>query len=282
MQTYQLSSEKPILGILLTLVTSLLSCAILSFLYSLLIYYIPFIYVLFILTLGFGFVLGFLIALGAQYGHVRDAKFVALCGIVFGIVGVYASWAVWLSYSGSALIWHPLDIIEIIPEIAYEGVWKIGSFKPTGILLYGVWGLEALMIVVTSWLGAMGTYADAAYCEHCRAWIKLDDTYKIDLENIDTHHERHKIEKLDFESLKKLKKYQKSNASDAVPPPMTQLNLKKCSSCANLCLMDITEITFSVQKQGSSSEIESSDNSIITNAVISNSRYSDLKSNWTA
>lgn len=275
---YKLSKEKPIGGIILTFITGLFASFILGILYALLITSISYNYFHFILAVTLGVTLGRLIARSAKLGHVRDENLIQLFGCLLGIAGVYFSWVFWEFFLDSNLIWNPIDIFFV----AQKHNVKIDNYVLSQNLTYGMWIVEAVIIFVSSYLSVVISYSNSVYCEHCESWIDSDEEKQFYLEEMNTHNEEKKIEKLDFESLKRLKKYvtpidEFVVKSTVIPPTLSLLVLKKCKTCSSLCLLDLSEVSFSLKKiHKVGTKIVPKHKSIITNAVISHSQYSDL------
>ena len=133
--------------------------AVLAAVYAALVLYIPFAgLITFVLSIGFGVLLGLAIAATLRWAKVRHE------GVAFFSVGrrrrgasFYVSWAVWTYASappvrsGSAP--HRASRCSrtcyggVLGEINTVGAWSVSGFTPTGAALWVLWGAEALLIL---------------------------------------------------------------------------------------------------------------------------------------
>ncbi|MGJ8678310.1 MAG: CRISPR-associated protein Cas5 [Akkermansiaceae bacterium] len=161
-----------LLGILAVLVVSPIAAG----LYALAIFYCPFIYINFFLTLGLGFVVGGAVGKGVYIGKMRNPKVAGIMGILSGLFAVYAQWSVWIFIATGFTVLPilPQDILYVIQMIAEEGAWEIFGMAPTGIMLYLIWLIEAVAIVIISTLTAT-SISDGIFCEVCDRWVGEDE-----------------------------------------------------------------------------------------------------------
>ena len=142
-----------------------------STIYVYLIYYVPFIYANLLITIGCGALLGFLVALAANFGKVRNPLLVLVTTFVAVCALLYVSWAVYIPviFAGDILTFgerfivafelllRPAEILAWALIINEVGVWTIGEGgEPIrGILLSLLWVVEFLLIaglaLATSW-----------------------------------------------------------------------------------------------------------------------------------
>jgi len=169
---YRLSGKfSPLAPALMLVATG--AAAVIGCLYSVISYFIPFVYLNFLLALGCGLAVG-----GAGYwtvraGKVRNSLLAIVAGVVLGLIGLYASWSAWvLALSGwEVLILSPTTMIEVLKIMAADGVWSAFGGTPTGWVLYVIWTVEALMIVGGSTLLSLGGCLASPFCEKCDQWI---------------------------------------------------------------------------------------------------------------
>ena len=95
-----------------------------------------------------------------------------------GLLAVYVSWVGWiLAMSKQQLLtFAPGEILSVIAEAAEEGVWSISGSTPTGVLLYLVWIVEALLIIGATAGVAMAIVSSAVFCEPCDRWLDTFET----------------------------------------------------------------------------------------------------------
>ncbi|MEO2016688.1 MAG: hypothetical protein ABGZ53_20215 [Fuerstiella sp.] len=177
-ETYQHSGRVGSVGIPLMVVIGGISAIVLAILYTYILAWIPFIYVSFLATGGFGAVLGLIAGWSARAGKVRNPLLVSAFGGVAGMLGLYVAWA----FDGIArfgaedfpgILLSPEDLMNYITFFYNEGFWSIGrggGAMVSGIPLALIWIVEAAMIVGASWMLAGGFTASHPYCESCNRW----------------------------------------------------------------------------------------------------------------
>ena len=89
---YSHSGKFGIHGPMLAIAAGVIVAYPLGFAYAYLIKWIPFIYLNFLITAGYGFLFGFMTSLLMKFGKVRNGVIALLCGIVVGLLGLYGSW----------------------------------------------------------------------------------------------------------------------------------------------------------------------------------------------
>src|SRR5262249_20285307 len=68
---------------------------------------------------------------------------------------------------------NPSFLLAFILRLNEVGHWKIGGDKPTGLVLWILWAVEAAVIVGAAAIGASSTMEDEPYCETCNTWCKV-------------------------------------------------------------------------------------------------------------
>lgn len=168
---------------------------LLGLIYTYCIWYIPFIYINFFITAGFGFLVGFFInTIAIAKGKVRNTGIALVLGLLGGLIALYFHWAVWIdlvinageSYGNSrigvtvsnikifqvfSLVTQPEALFGIIGEVNKQGTWGIGGSAFNGTPLSIVWGIELLIVVVIS---VVVSYirAKQPFCEVGNSWFK--------------------------------------------------------------------------------------------------------------
>lgn len=173
----------------------LLAAPVLGLVYSYAIWYIPIIYVNFLIAAGFGIAIG----MGINYavvgvGKVRNAGIAALFGVIAGVVALYFHWAIWLdlvlnageSYGTSrigitvsnisileslSLALDPAAMIELIGAVNEVGTWGFKSVPVSGLFLTVIWVVEALIILGIPVFMAFGR-AQKPFCEISNSWAR--------------------------------------------------------------------------------------------------------------
>ncbi len=176
------------------ILSALIIFPILALIYTYLIWYIPFIYINFFITAGFGFAVGITISqLAIKIGKVRNTKIALLFGLLGGAIALYFSWAIWVdlvinageSYGNSrigitssnskisqilGLALQPNLLFELISEINETGTWGLRSSTVSGIFLTIIWVIELLIVLVIS-IFTPYIRAKIPFCELDNKWF---------------------------------------------------------------------------------------------------------------
>ncbi len=209
METYYRPSGKfnP-LSILIFVGLCLTAFPLLGLIYAYAIWYIPFIYINFLIAAGFGFIIGLLINfLVVRKGKVRNTALAITFGVLGGLIGLYFHWAVWVdlvinageSYGTSrigitssnikilevfSLAADPGALFALIGEINEFGTWGIRSATVSGTFLTIIWIVELLIVTVVSTLVPMGG-SGAPFCEVNNKWFEEKELPPLSLvENV--------------------------------------------------------------------------------------------------
>jgi hypothetical protein len=185
---YQESGRMNVLAVFGSLLVASIGIAVMGGIYTYAIHLIPFIYINFFLTCGFGFGIGFLIGQAAKFGKVRS-QFKAVClAVIGGAVGLYASWAMHIGVTFGAAgvstgpVFDPVSLWESIKFLNAEGSWGLGETVAKGWVLAIVWVTEAAIIVGVASVTCMG-FVGEIFCERCDQWAS-DPINTPDLEKV--------------------------------------------------------------------------------------------------
>ncbi len=267
-QYYKHSGIVNPIGLFLIPIIGIPCGVILSCIYSYAIFYIPFIYLNFFITLFFGIFLGFILRKIAIIGKVRNTSLLMITGLIVGSIALYCSWITWI-YAFTEHAYYtvdPSDMWLVISKTAELGAWTIFGWTPTGWALYLIWGIEALMIVgVTSILAS----TIPPYCENCKQWLTNEielppisaisdiDSIKIDLENGSIH------------SLLSIGLAEQSSATYAT------ITIVQCD-CLETNLLTIKTLTTEIDDGKEKTE----ETVVINEIIITQSDFEKLKDNW--
>jgi len=151
---YQPSGRFSPLSFPILLVISLTVIPILSAIYAYLTFYIPFIYINFLITIGLGFGVSFCINfLVIRFGKVRNVPLSFIIGLIGGFFALYWQWVFWVHIfiEGEIellqLAINPLGMIDIIVEINNIGPWEMFGTRLSGIFLWIIWLIETIIII---------------------------------------------------------------------------------------------------------------------------------------
>jgi hypothetical protein len=185
---YRLSGKVPGLALVLMLVFGAATGLVLGPIYSVAVYYIPIIYFNFLLSLGLGLAVAWVVVQGAKLGKARNPWVVAGLSGVGALAALYAGWVFWVSavVSWKFFIWRPDVLWQVMGRINEVGVWSIGhsysssgqsSSAVSGLLLSFVWVGEAAIIVGFAGYIGWKVASDLLFCESCGRWVTHKKTY---------------------------------------------------------------------------------------------------------
>lgn len=196
METYYQSSNKfsPLSFIYFT-VACIIAIPVLALIYSYAIWYIPFPYINFFITLGFGFGIGWVVQkLAIDLGKVRNSTLAFFLGFLGALIGLYFSWAVWVDLVINAgetygsnrigisvsnikfiqvleLAIQPGILFELMGQIMDVGVWGLRSATVNGWFLGAIWVIEALIVLVIGTIIPPGKSGEP-FCELNKKWFE--------------------------------------------------------------------------------------------------------------
>jgi hypothetical protein len=227
-----------------------------AYLYAYLIVYIPIAgYITFILSAGFGFLLGFAAYFVLRGGKVRSATKAFIYGSLLTVFGFYVHWAVWcaailargdVDVSALGLVLNPAALMEVITTVNGVGAWSMHGVTPSGAMLWVLWVIEAGLIFVPALIMAVST-ASQPFCERCEVWCQdHDNLAQLDAKDPDSA--KTLAEQKDFTRLAAL--------GAAAPDAQARLrvDLTTCPSCTNMTTLSIHTIVRKVDEKGKESE----------------------------
>ena len=154
--------------------------ALAATLYSYITLYLPIIgYVTVLLTAGLGFLIGSLSTLVLHRSKARSRLFATVLSLGLGLFTTWAMWVTWgyalVHRAGSdvalwALLWPP-NLWDLVSAVNEHGSWSLKGLTPTGGVLWGLWTIEAGILIVLPLLMGL-TVADQPFCEHCDRWCE--------------------------------------------------------------------------------------------------------------
>ena len=143
---------------------------------------------------------------------------------------------------------------------------------PTGIILWILWAIEALIIVGLAVGLAFGMSADTPFCEDCEKWV--DGVSQVpDLTAIhDPSMFANNLERKNWDTLFMLEKQLKPSRSS------TTLTLKHCESCDSSRFLQVDMVTIGVDKDGND-EVNST--TLMENLIINRNDFTLINEhNW--
>lgn len=178
---YRPSGRAPMVGIGFGALGGSLGGIALAVAYAYLILYLPIAgYITFLIALAFGALTGLATGYSLRHGSVRSPMVGFGVGAGVAIVAFYASWVVWIygllhradiDASFTTLLLHPGTLWNSIVAVNGVGAWTIKGATPTGIVLWILWGCEAVLILGPAVFLAAFPLSDP-FCERCERWCE--------------------------------------------------------------------------------------------------------------
>ena len=141
--------------------------------------WIPFIYLNFLLTIGFGLAVAAAVEWGARVGKMRNTAVATMVAAVVGLIAVYFAW-VFDPMARVDIVDRPIWDLQVLwqyMKLGFQnGFWGIGENGPpvTGWMLVGVWATEAIVIVTVVVLVVRRMLGNRPFCEETNQWTKSE------------------------------------------------------------------------------------------------------------
>lgn len=175
------SGKAPALGIILSLAGGLVAAAIGGAVDAAAVWFLPFVYLNFIICGALAMAVGLGAGFGGKLGHLRNPLLVALIALFCGLLGVYIQWVAYLtfvlgkqaSYAElfTTILVDPAGVWQVMMKISAKGIWSVKSFRPNGLILQAFWAAEALIIILGATIFSRSP-VQTPYSEGCRQWMK--------------------------------------------------------------------------------------------------------------
>lgn len=290
---YQPSNKMPLAGILALLAGGVVAALVLALVYIYAVWYIPFIYINFILCLGFGLLLGAALAALARLGKLRSPGAVGGLALLVGLVAVYLEWGVFLtlifnskttgagqdadtstSFSASLfadIITHPAAMWAAVRQVNETGTWSLKSATPSGLLLGGIWVIEAALILGGAYLVARAQ-ATEPFSEISHEWATEEALpHPIGYaQNAETT--RLALESGQFQHLT-------LHTSEVAEDPFARLSLHSAPNDPNCCYLSLHNVTTTLDKKGKATR---STTAVVQHLAISPTAYRELRQRFGA
>ena len=245
LETYRHSGKYNALGVVLALGAGAALSFPLGLAYAYLIRWIPFIYVNFFATCGYGLAFGWLTTRILKGNRVRNTTLAALCGLGAGLLALYGEWngSLHVVFNDAPWLLRPDQVVRGIKILYADGSWSFHGSNVTGIPLAIVWVIEAGLVVGISFALPFTFVRDTPYCEQTRVW--LDEEKKINtLETITDAAQLAALKAGDIMPIV----HAKPKADNAAV--FTRLLLKRSPNCSIFCTLRVQDVTVSIDNEG--------------------------------
>jgi hypothetical protein len=254
---YRHSNKAPILGLAAGAAATFVAGPMLAAVYALAIAYIPIIYINIVATALFGAAIGFLVAYAMKTGKVRNTWLTVGAALLGTAFVHYVGWMIWVALAfwradaevPMLAIIFPPSFIAIVIEIGSMGTWGVRNSAPvSGVLLWVVWTVEALIVFGASLAVAFGTADSEPFCEQCESWCQSEGVVLRLTGNADGDALASRLTAGDLGGLSELP------AATQEDNPWHQIELCVCGSCGGTNTLTLSRVTMSWDKKGKPSE----------------------------
>ncbi len=249
MQFYEHSGRSGTWGVPVAAGAGSVAALVLGAAYSYGTNWIPFIYLSFLLTIGFGIAVGAAVAWGARTGKIRNMAVATMVGSVVGVLAVYFAWA-----------FDPMARVEVVDrpiwdlptlwaymKLGYEeGFWSIGQHGGVvkGMFVAGVWVVEAAVIVGTVVICVRRLLGTRPFCEETNQWTTAEKGVAL-LSLAGDEHVDAKLSRLMEGEVDALGEFYRGTADE---PAVLRLDLATCPDCPTCNYLTVTLVRL-VQKK---------------------------------
>ncbi len=254
---YKPSGEITVAGLAAGLAGGAVAGLAIGFVYSYLIAYIPFVYLNFLCTVGYAFGLASAAGYLMRAGKMRNPAVGCFVGAAVGLVSYYFSWAVWLSIavSGSKFSVSALELAarpdalwSLLLLVNEKGAWGVGrglsgGATVSGVLLWAVWAVEAVIVLGGTTFGAWAMLTMDPFCESCQTWCKEEKSV-LSVRPAETGELKRRFEAKDFAFMKALGLKGEGDAA------WLRLDLHRCPHCGKTNTLTVLQETVKGVKNG--------------------------------
>ena len=270
---YRHSGRAPIQGLVLMGILGVGATIILGVIYGYLLYYIPFIYLNFLIVFGYVYAISFVLARAARYGKVRNILLIGLAGLAFGLLAEYIGWVSWIAaILGSPVnligFFFPFQVFEIITEIARQGAWSLFDFTPTGAFLYLIWLGEAVTVIGGITYLTYTSLSRIPFCEESNDWAEKKSILGTFGPLADIKHFKATITQGGYSAFNELKPLQTEQSH------FTTLELFECDRCRNFFVLNVDDVQVKINNKG---ERNTRVKPVISNLIVTSSVLSGIR-----
>ena len=181
---YKESGIAPLVNILFCFIISCFVIIPISYFYSLLIEFMPFIYFNLIIVILYGYTISLIVNMFSRFFKIRNKKKTIALTLLVGLIAIYEQWISYLYIITSEDVTLSFDIkthfgmllrpdylfFEIL-ELNKFGAWELFSILFKGSTLWLIWFLEILMTLIASYFGILNI-KNPPFSENDNKWYK--------------------------------------------------------------------------------------------------------------
>ncbi len=273
---YRPSGELSPLAFPTVLLLGVPAALLLATVYAYTILYMPIAgYVTFILSGGFGLLAGVAFGFVLRLGKVRNQAVGFGLALLLGLFAFYMHWVIWVygflgraevEASLLALLFQPAVLWDIILRINETGAWELFHSTPTGVVLWILWTVEALLILGPVLIVAP-SMTSAPYCERCHKWCDEEEGVQS-LRTTDDDTVKAHAEAKNFVALSAL------GSPEMGEPCFLRLDVHHCPSCSHTNALSVQRVTLSRDDKGKESK---STDAVVTHLLLTGSELAQLR-----
>ena len=219
---YEESGIAPVPNLVLSFLIGIVIVTFFSFYYSLLVTYMPFIYLNLIITIIYGYLIALIADQLFSIFKIRNRKKAIFVAILIALVGNYSQWVSYMYIISTEnirlfpdLIYYfelyirPDYLIENMGYLAENGAWEMFGVTIKGFILWGIWIAETLLIMFTVYYAASNK-GTIPFSESSNQWYSK---YTIDVDFEPIKLRAQFIEAYSKNPLEAIKSLEKGNAT---------------------------------------------------------------------
>ena len=248
---YKHSGKAPLASLLLGLGVGALTASLVGGIYSYIILYLPIAgFITFLLSAGYGAICGFVTAFMLKRGKVRNGTLSMGVVLLGQLIGFYVAWAVWVyalvtkdeptAEISLMMVMNPLLLAKAVAAINETGAWTMSGTTPSGIFLWILWALEAVLVFGGAWVVSLGVFSGEVYCERCHRWCDNEPGVLL-LPPADHAELKRAFEERRFDSLA---------LGMATQEQFITVDVRSCGGCSEMQTLTLTQLTTTINKEG--------------------------------
>jgi hypothetical protein len=267
MQTYSHSGTVPMGAAISTLLVAAVTASVGGIIYAYAFHWIPFVYINFLITLGFGIAIGSAVSIMARRGKIRSNTFLWIASVLAALFGIYIYWAAYLwalagiGNIGLTAFWPPA-LVAFGQLLFDQGSWGIKDLTITGWFLVAFWVAEVGVILWMATSIAL-TNARLPFCEACNDWTD-EEQGVAKLTATGQEPAWQQVLSGDLPSLAEFPPAEQSAKQ------FVRLDVARCPRCEQSRFLTVHQVQITVDKKGNETTKETP---LVVNAVLTPSQF---------